>query len=169
MKSLYIDRYEKKLLKRVKNDIKNFIINILIRIMLTIFKQKDLGKREWGKEILIGLVSKKFSLKKLFIKAGNKGGLQYHRKKDECGFLISGKLLIRYDNGKGRLVEKVLQKGDCFHFPPSFVHQEEAITDCEIFEVSTPHFNDRVRVEKKYGLKEDGGLETTKKSEIIEK
>ena len=49
--------------------------------MLKIFKQKDLGKRDWGKEILLGMVSKKFSLKKLLIKAGNKGGLQYHRKK----------------------------------------------------------------------------------------
>ena len=135
--------------------------------MLKIFKKKNLGHRDWGKEILLGLVSKKFSLKKLFIKAGSKGGLQYHRKKDECGFLVSGKLLVRYDNGEGELTEKTLKAGDCFHFPPYFVHQEEAITDCEIIEVSTPHFNDRVRVEKKYGLQENGGLRTTKKSEII--
>ena len=137
--------------------------------MLKIFKKEDLGPRDWGKEILLGLVSKKFSLKKLFIKAGNKGGLQYHRKKDECGLLISGRLLIRYDNGHGKLTEKILEAGDCFHFPPLFVHQEEAITDCEIIEVSTPHFNDRVRVEEKYGLEENGGLRTTKKSEIISK
>ena len=78
-------------------------------------------------------------------------------------------MLVRYDNGKGKLVKKILKQGDCFHFPPYFVHQEEAITDCEIIEVSTPHFNDRVRVEKKYGLTENGGLQTTKKSEIIEK
>jgi len=137
--------------------------------MLKIFKKKNLGHRNWGKEILLGLVSKKFSLKKLFIKAGSKGGLQYHRKKDECGFLLSGKLLVRYDNGEGKLIEKTLIAGDCFHFPPYFVHQEEAITDCEIIEVSTPHFNDRVRVEKKYGLQENGGMRTTKKSEIITK
>ena len=56
--------------------------------MLTIFKQKDLGKRDWGQEILLGLVSKKFSLKKLLIKAGNKGGLQYHRKKMSVVFLF---------------------------------------------------------------------------------
>ena len=40
-----------------------------------------MGKRLWGKEILIGLVSKKYSIKKLIMKAGFKGGLQYHRKK----------------------------------------------------------------------------------------
>ena len=91
--------------------------------MLKIFKKKNLGHRDWGKEILLGLVSKKFSLKKLLIKAGSKGGLQYHRKKDECGFLLSGKLLVRYDNGEGKLIEKTLIAGDCFHFPPYFVHQ----------------------------------------------
>ena len=33
-------------------------------------------KRLWGKEILIGLVSKKYSIKKLIMKAGFKGGPQ---------------------------------------------------------------------------------------------
>ena len=64
---------------------------------------------------------------------------------------------------------KILKAGDCFHLPPGFVHQEEALTDCEIIEISTPHFNDRVRVEKKYGIKCEEGLPTTNYSEIIEK
>ena len=83
-------------------------------------------------------------------------------KKNECGFLVSGKLLVRYDNGKGKLVKKILKQGDCFHFPPYFVHQGKTITDCEIIEVSTPHFNDRVRVEKKYGLTENGTSDNKK-------
>ena len=67
-----------------------------------IFKQpyfslnKDLGERNWGKETLLHLSESKWSMKKLFIKAGNKGGLQYHRLKDEASFLISGKLIVRY-------------------------------------------------------------------------
>ena len=126
-------------------------------------------KRNWGSEILLAVVPKKYSLKKLIMKAGTKGGLQYHHKKNECGYILSGKLLIRFDNGSGKLNEKILSQGDSFQFPPGAVHQEEALTDCEIIEVSTPFFNDRVRVEKKYGLTENGGLQTTKKSEIIEK
>jgi quercetin dioxygenase-like cupin family protein len=74
---------------------------------------------------------------------------------------LSGKLLIRYDNGKGVLKEKILTKGKCFHFPPGAVHQEEAITDVEILEASTPHFNDRVRVENFYNLNMEAGLPTT--------
>ena len=40
------------------------------------------------------------------------------------------------------------------------------LTNCKILEASSPHFNDRVRVESKYNLKTHGGLPTTKRSEI---
>ena len=102
----------------------------------------------------------------LLIKKGKKGGLQFHRKKNECGIVISGKLKVIFENRKGKLLKKILKKGDSFHFPPGAVHQEQAITDCQIIEASTPHFNDRVRVEKKYGLKDETGLKTTRASEI---
>jgi hypothetical protein len=42
------------------------------------------------------------------------------------------------------------------------VHQVEAVTNCIFFEASTPHLDDRVRVEEKYGLPADGGLPTTR-------
>ena len=128
--------------------------------------KKIIGKRNWGKEELLVLIPKKISLKKIFIKKGKKGGLQYHHKKNECGILISGKLKITYDNGKGRLISKILTKNSSFHFPPGAVHQEEALSNCTIIEASTPYFNDRVRVEKNYGLMETKGLPTTKKSSV---
>ena len=91
------------------------------------------------------------------------------RKKNECGYILSGKLLVRFDNGKGKLIKKILKTGQAFHFPPGSVHQEQALTDCTIIEASTPHFNDRVRVEKKYGIVDKDGMPSTKKSEIIYK
>jgi quercetin dioxygenase-like cupin family protein len=129
-------------------------------------KRKTIGQREWGEEILVALIPKKISLKILKIKKGKKGGLQYHRKKNECGIITSGKLKIIFDNGGGKLLTKILKRGDSFHFPPGAIHQEHAITDCQIIEASTPYFNDRVRVEKKFKLKEEFGLRTTKASEI---
>lgn len=129
-------------------------------------KPKKVGKRPWGDELLLNLIPKTLSLKKLKIKKGNKGGIQYHHKKNECGVIIRGKLLIRYDDGSKILKKKLLKKGDVFYFPPGFIHQEEAVTDCEIIEASSPHFNDRVRVDKKYGF-EEYGLPSTKKKEVI--
>ena len=53
----------------------------------------------------------------------------------------------------------ILNEGDTFRFPPKLIHQEEALTDVVIIECTTPHLNDRVRVEKQFGLEiEEGGL-----------
>lgn len=128
---------------------------------------ESVGKRDWGQEILLALISKKISLKKIIIKKGKKGGLQYHHKKNECGYLVSGKLKISYDLGNGKLLSKILKSGASFHFPPGLVHQEEALSKCEIIEASTPHFNDRVRVEYKYNIKKNKGLPSTNINEVI--
>jgi mannose-6-phosphate isomerase len=133
----------------------------------SIFPQSSkVGDRPWGTEDLLALVSGYFSFKKLFLKAGNKGGLQYHRKKDEVAVLVSGQLLVRYDLGDGLLKERMILPGEVVHFSPFLVHQEEAITDCVILEASTPHFNDRVRVEQQYGLSGSEGLPSTSEDEI---
>ena len=39
------------------------------------------GPRPWGTEKLLCLVPGKYMVKELYIKAGSKGGLQFHRKK----------------------------------------------------------------------------------------
>jgi len=124
-------------------------------------KIKNLGYREWGEELILVHIPKKLTLKKIIIKKNKKGGLQYHHKKNECGLIIKGKLKVKFDLGDGLLKYKILKKGDRFHFPPGLVHQEIAITTCEIIEASTPHFNDRVRVEKKYGYNLEKGLPST--------
>ena len=46
------------------------------------------------------------------------------------------------------------------------MHQEIVLEDCVIIEASTPHFNDRVRVEEKYNIKMTKGLPSTKLKEI---
>ena len=128
----------------------------------------SVGARDWGEETLLATSSGNFTLKKLFIKAGAKGGLQYHRKKDECGYVISGRMIIRFDDGTGTLAEKEVGPGDTFLFPQNSVHQEEAIEDTVIIEASTPFLNDRVRVEEDYGQEISGGLPTTSEKDIIE-
>lgn len=128
---------------------------------------KDMGPRIWGVETLLAVVSGKFSFKRLDMKAGSKGGLQYHHKKDECGYVLSGEMIVRFDVD-GALGERILREGDVFHFPPGAVHQEEAVTDCVILEVSTPFGNDRVRVEDKYGLPKGEGLPSTTIEEVVD-
>lgn len=128
---------------------------------------QDMGVRVWGKETLLVHSEKKFTMKKLFIKQGQKGGLQYHRLKDEAAFVLSGKIRLRFEAEDGVLEQKDFGPGDFFHFPPGSVHQEEALSDVVLLEVSTPHFNDRVRVEEEFGFSPGEGLPSTTLDEIV--
>mgnify|MGYP001196096191 CR=1 FL=1 len=134
-------------------------------------KSSSVGQRDWGEEILLVLSEGNFTMKKLLIKKGFSGGLQYHRRKEEAAYVISGELQVTFENLKGKLEKKILKPGNWFHFPKGSVHQETALTDVELIEVSTPIFNDRVRVEESFGLNpaDFHGLPTTDESEIISK
>jgi len=130
-------------------------------------RPEPVGPRQWGEEVLLVHAPEKYTMKLIVMKQGKKGGLQYHRLKDECGVMLKGAMKITYDDGLGNLVDRVVRRGDTFHFPPGAVHQAEALTACSYIECSTPHFNDRVHVENEYGIEEEaGGLPSTELSEI---
>ena len=131
-------------------------------IGIEFFKPTDVGPRNWGREILIAHVPGLYTGKLLIYNKGAKGGVQKHHLKNECGYVYSGKMLVRYDEGDGKLKEKILMPGDALHIPPGAVHQEEALEETVVFETSTPHFNDRVRMESEYGQEiPEGGLPST--------
>lgn len=117
--------------------------------------------RDWGEEIFIAETASYLG-KLLQMRAGTKGGLQYHVEKDETFYLLSGEAWVRCDDGQGDLVQVHMKPGSSYHIPPGAPHQVEAITDCVFVEASTPHYDDRVRCEQLYGLETTGGLPTTR-------
>jgi len=125
------------------------------------FRPEDVGPRAWGREILVAHSKGKYTGKLLMYNAGAKGGFQKHRLKDETSYLFSGEMIIRFDNGDGKISERKIVAGESVYIPADAVHQEEAVMDCIIFETSTPVFDDRVRMEEEYGLPMEGGLPTT--------
>ena len=58
-----------------------------------------------------------------------------------------------YDMGDrdGELRRHRLKEGDTIHVTPGTRHRMTAVTDCDIFEVSTPEIDDVVRLEDRYG------------------
>lgn len=123
--------------------------------------------RDWGTEKIWVVAPGKYSFKEIFVMAGKKGGLQKHHLKDEAGYMVYGFMLVRYDDGTGKLVERELGPGEFFHFPTGCVHQSEALSDLCYIEASTPHFNDRVHCEADYGIeKEAGGLPSTRLEDV---
>ncbi len=97
----------------------------------------------------------------LHIKAGQALSVQYHELKDETIYLLSGELVYRVQDGDARkggkaalgeaMTEVKLGCGEAFRIFPGTVHQMEAITDCDILEVSTNHLDDVVRLKDRYG------------------
>jgi hypothetical protein len=122
--------------------------------------------RSWGAEYLIYLTPSFYTVKLLYLSEGSRGGLQYHHQKNECGLVLRGKLLIRTIAPDGLSRELVAGPGSFFSFPPGLIHQEEALEDTYIYETSTPHFNDRVRLDHEVDL--DNALVSTSVPEVCE-
>lgn len=105
--------------------------------------------KPWGHET-IWAKTDAYVGKILHIKAGESLSVQYHTVKDETVYLLSGQLVYRVWDGD-RPVDVKLEIGEAYRITPGTVHQMEAVTDCDILEVSTPHLDDVVRLKDRYG------------------
>jgi mannose-6-phosphate isomerase len=106
--------------------------------------------KPWGHET-IWARTEQYAGKVLHIKAGEALSVQYHNKKDETIYLLSGQIIYRVEDEGGELRDVGLRVGEAFRITPRTVHQMEAITDCDVLEVSTPELDDVVRLTDRYG------------------
>jgi len=110
---------------------------------------KQRVEKPWGHEIIWARTGD-YVGKMLFIRQGHKLSLQYHERKEETIYLHSGEMRFTVDEG-GALTVKTLKAGDEYHIRPGIRHRMEAVSDCEVFEASTPQLDDVVRLEDAYG------------------
>jgi mannose-6-phosphate isomerase-like protein (cupin superfamily) len=92
----------------------------------------------------------------LHINAGESLSLQYHEVKDETIFLFTGAMRFWVGPSVDALEEVHLEAGEAFRIRPRTVHRMQAVTDCDVFEASTPHLDDVVRLEDRYGRTTEG-------------
>ena len=111
-------------------------------------------EKPWGHET-IWAHTDAYVGKVLFIRAGQKLSLQYHKIKEETIYLFSGEMVFTVQEG-GDLSVKTMRAGDEYHLPPGTKHRMEAVQDCQVFEVSTPELDDVVRLEDAYGRADSG-------------
>jgi len=108
-------------------------------------------EKPWGHEV-IWAHTPHYVGKVLHIKAGQALSVQYHERKDETIYLLSGEMIYRVGSvGDTELKEISLKAGESFRNEPGMVHQMEAVTDCDVLEASTPHLDDVVRLKDRYG------------------
>ncbi len=108
--------------------------------------------KPWGHET-IWAHSERYVGKILHITAGHELSVQYHNRKDETVYLLSGEIIYRVQkDGNDDVLDDVkLKVGESFRITPGTIHQMVAVTDCDVLEVSTPEVDDIVRLSDKYG------------------
>jgi mannose-6-phosphate isomerase len=105
--------------------------------------------KPWGHET-IWAHTDRYVGKILHIKAGHALSVQYHERKDETVYLLSGELTY-WVQQDGAMKDMKLRQGESFRITPGTIHYMEAVTDVDVLEASTPELDDVVRLEDRYG------------------
>jgi mannose-6-phosphate isomerase-like protein (cupin superfamily) len=105
--------------------------------------------KPWGYEIIWARADK-YVGKILHIEPGQVLSLQYHNKKDESIYVLSGEIILRLQQGE-TLMERRVRAGEAFHIPPKQIHQFEAVVVTDLLEASTPELDDVIRLKDRYG------------------
>ena len=106
-------------------------------------------EKPWGHE-LIWARTDRYVGKILHIEAGHALSLQYHHRKDESIYVLTGEIILRMQQDE-TVIERRLAAGEAFHIHPKLIHQFEAVVTSDLLEASTPEIDDVVRLQDRYG------------------
>lgn len=106
--------------------------------------------KPWGYELIFTPPDMPYTGKILYIKAGKRLSLQIHDSKLETYFLSQGQCNLLVEDVTGSMQTIKLQKGQGYTVLPGQKHRHQAVTDCEVFEVSTPETGNTYRLEDDY-------------------
>jgi mannose-6-phosphate isomerase len=108
-------------------------------------------EKPWGWELLWARADT-YVGKLLFVRADESLSLQFHNEKDESWYVLEGRAQIEMGAPGDPLPgTEVVGPGAAFRIRPGTVHRVAALEDTLILEVSTPHLDDIVRLEDRYG------------------
>jgi len=107
-------------------------------------------EKPWGKEEIL-TIQDNYVVKRLTMLSGKRCSLQYHEKKTETIYVVSGILLIHMPGG----VEE-MHPGDSITILPGIQHRMEVedmdgFSEAVYLECSTTELDDVVRIEDDYG------------------
>ncbi len=113
-------------------------------------------EKPWGREVWYADQSA-YAGKVLEVKQSRRLSLQYHERKTETLYLLSGKVLLTFrpiasgETPSASLVtaadQRVWLPGQALHVPVRTIHRFEALEDSVLLEVSTPDLTDVVRLQ----------------------
>ena len=156
---LYFKKYEKfetldnsveiLLVGKKLKKIKNYILNKKSSNFYKVIKP-------WGYELWINSLNTDFAFKKIYIKKGFQTSLQFHNYKRETNLVLEGEACLFYK--KNKMIKnmnvknkdigfKKIKKGTIINVFPKILHRIKALSNLTLYEVSSPHLKDVVRVQ----------------------
>ena len=114
--------------------------------------------KPWGKEEWLEL-NNFYCYKRIYINKDYKTSFQYHNKKTETNYIISGTAEIWLENNKNEIIKTIMKENDFFTVLPGKKHRVIAKTDLILQEVSTPEVDDVIRIDDDTNRK-NGKIET---------
>jgi mannose-6-phosphate isomerase len=111
--------------------------------------------KPWGYE-LIWASTDEYVGKILHVEAGETLSLQFHRMKVETMHVLTGRVRLDVGDSVDDLESFVLEAGKGYHLPAGRIHRLEALETADVLEASTPHLDDLVRLEDRYGRTSGG-------------
>lgn len=114
-------------------------------------------EKPWGREIWYADQAA-YAGKVLELKAGHRLSLQYHERKTETLYLLSGQVNLVFQPlapgaepaAANPPATYLWSAGQALHVPVRTIHRFEAVTDSVLLEVSTPDLTDVVRLQDDY-------------------
>lgn len=107
-------------------------------------------EKPWGWEIHWVPQGLSYMGKILHIEGGKRLSLQIHDKKQETYWLLSGECDLVIENAKGELETIHMQKGVSYTTKIGQRHRHQAVTTCDVMEVSMPEQGTTWRLEDDY-------------------
>jgi len=117
---------------------------------MSVTEQARTVPKPWGHE-LIWVQTPQYVGKILVIETGKRLSMQYHRKKDESVYVLSGKMRLHLEDDDGVVRTRDLAPGEFARVKVGRKHRYESIERVELMEVSTPELDDVVRLEDDFG------------------
>ncbi len=117
---------------------------------MTVGAEPKVVEKPWGSEVWFAHTPR-YAGKLLRIDAGGRLSIQYHERKDETSYLLSGRVTLLQGPNAEALSSREVRAGDCWRSEPGQVHSIEALEDSVVIEVSSPEVDDVVRLADRYG------------------
>lgn len=110
---------------------------------------KKIINKPWGREEVIE-INDFYMVKKLTMLKGHRCSLQYHKKKTETIFVLSGQLKIYIGDSHNELSSKIFGPNEFITIDKGVMHRMEGIEESIYIESSTPEIDDVIRVSDDY-------------------